>query len=421
MPTTPESSSPRRRVPRWLKLTIISILVIGNLAALAFLWAVRTGGDVLATADTNSEVSNVLDQPSNGGLTFLLVGSDSRAGLDDLTNFGDVGGARGDVIMLVQLDAETSDARILSIPRDLWVQIPGNGSNRVNAAYAFGGPALLVDTLKQNLDLEINHYVEIDFVGFADMVDELGGIDIAFPFAARDVKSGLDVPAGTETLDGKMALAYARSRSYQELRDGTWVSIDANDIGRTARQREVIRAIISELKSPSSIAEAGSIAEAMARHTTIDSGLANASVANLFWDFKGILTGEIEGASLPVRSATIEGRSVVVRQEPQASEMLASFRAGQQLAERPIRLQVLNGNGVAGAAGEMARALEQEGFDVAAIGDAQTTDYERTTIIVPAGSDKGDVVLNAVGFGVVQTGTVDNGYDAIVIVGADAA
>lgn len=407
-------------MPRWLKITIITVLVLGNLAVLAVLWAIRTGSDALATADTDNEVSDVLDAASGDTLTFLLVGSDTRQGLDDLTNFGAVGGARGDVIMLVKLDAGSSDAQILSIPRDLWVEIPGHGKNRINAAYAFGGPSLMVETIKQNLDISVNHYVEIDFVGFIEMVDELGGIEISFPNAARDVKSGLDVPAGTERIDGRTALAYARSRSYQELQGGTWVSIDANDIGRTARQREVIGAIVSGLKSPSSITEAGDVANAMARHTTIDTGLAEASVARLFWDFKGILGGEIRGVTLPVNITTIEGKSVVVRQEPEATEVLAAFRAGQEVDQQPIRLEVLNGNGVAGAAAEMAATLEAKGFIVASIGDADRKDYDRTTIIAPSGSDKSDAVLDALGFGVVQAGTVDNGYDVVVIVGDDA-
>ncbi len=407
-------------MPRWLKITVISALVIANVAILAVLWAIRTGSSVLATADTNSEVSGVLDQAEGGTLTFLLVGSDSREGLNDLTNFGAVGGARGDVIMLVKLDQQSSNARILSIPRDLWVEIPGHGSNRINAAYAFGGPSLMVETIKQNLGVAVNHYVEIDFVGFREMVDELGGIEISFPNAARDANSGLDVPAGTELIDGKMALAYARSRHYQELQNGSWVSVDANDIGRTARQREVLGAIVSGLKSPSSIAEAGSIASAMARHTTIDSGLAEASVAQLFWDFKGILTGGIEGETLPVRLTTIEGKSVVVRQEPEATATLEAFKAGQQVSNQPIRIRVLNGNGVAGAAAAMAERLEAEGFVIASVGDAERKDYDQTTIVIPEGSDDGDEVISALGFGVVEHGSVDNSHDAVVIVGGDA-
>jgi anionic cell wall polymer biosynthesis LytR-Cps2A-Psr (LCP) family protein len=269
--------------------------------------------------------------------------------------------------------------------------------------------------------VEINHYVEIDFVGFQALVDELGGVEIAFPYPARDGNSGLDVGAGTQTLDGRMALAYARSRHYQEYQGGDWVSVEANDIGRTARQQEVIRAIVREMKSPGSIAEAGDIAGAMARHMTIDSRLAASSVASLAWDYRGILVGEIEGATLPTTGRTVDGASVVVIKEPEASAMLANFRAGRALADQPLRLQVLNGNGVGGAATDLSRTLEGEGYLIADIGDAETSDYAQTTVIVPEGSANGLSIVNSLGFGIVVNGQVSNGYDAVVIVGADAA
>jgi polyisoprenyl-teichoic acid--peptidoglycan teichoic acid transferase len=414
--------TPIRRGPsRWFKVTVITVLLLANLVALGALWAIRTGQNVLALASTDDEVASVLDTASGGDLTFLIVGSDTREGLDDLENFGAFGGARGDVVMLVRVNAGSSTAQMLSIPRDLWVEIPGHGENRINAAYALGGSSLMVETIKQNLNVEINHYVEIDFVGFQGLVDELGGIEIAFPYPARDSNSGLDVDAGTQTLDGRMALAYARSRHYQEYQGDSWVSVEANDIGRTARQQEVIRAIVGELKSPASIAEAGDIAGAMASHMTIDTRLAESSVAALAWDYRGIIVGDIEGATLPTTGRTIDGASVLVIKEPEAGAMLANFRAGRALTEQPLRIQVLNGNGVGGAATDMSRTLEGEGFLIADIGDAESSDYAQTTVIVPQGSDDGQLIINSLGFGVVVTGQVSNGYDAVVIVGADAA
>ena len=421
MSKSTKTSSSRRGLPKWLKVTTLVLLVVANLAALGILWAVRTGEGVLATADTDSAVSDVLDAATGDDLTFLIVGSDSRAGLDDLDNFGAFGGQRGDVVMLVRLDQTTSTARMLSIPRDLWVDIPGHSKNRINAAYAFGGPSLMVETVKQNLNVEVNHYVEIDFVGFAALVDELGGIEIAFPYAARDSKSGLDVEAGSQTLDGDMALAYARSRQYQEYQNGSWVSVNASDIGRTERQQEVIRGIFTELKRPSSFTEAGSIASAMAEHMTIDSNLATSSVAGLAWGFKGILGGGIDGATLPTSGATKNGKSVVVIKEPEAGAMLANFRVGAPLASQQLRLQVLNGNGIVGAAGKVSRALESNGFTVESIGDAEAATYSQTVVLVPQGSFNGNRIVAALGFGVVQVGIVDNGYDAVVITGADAS
>jgi LCP family protein required for cell wall assembly len=319
-------------------VTVISVLVVANLAAGFVLWALLTGQSFLSSAGADREVTEVLDPQMGRELTFLLVGSDSREGLSDLEYFGDFGGARADVVMLVRVDGASSRIQMLSIPRDLWVEIPGSGENRINAAYAIGGSRKLVETVKHNLQVDINHYVEIDFVGFKGLIDELGGIQLTFPYPARDTKSGLNVEAGTQIVDGSTALAYARSRSYQEYRNGRWVSVDANDLGRTERQQEVMRAMFAKLKSPSSITEAGALSRTLAKHMTIDSRLASSSVGSLAWDFRGVLTGAIEGATLPVVGRNIGGRSVVVARQPEAEAMLANFRAGRQLAERALEL-----------------------------------------------------------------------------------
>lgn len=420
MKTSPPSPT-RSRLPKWFKITAISLLVLANLVVLGFIWAVNTGTNLFSDANTDNEVVGALDPSTGDSRTFLVVGSDTREGLDDLTNFGRAGGERSDVVMLIRVDPETGSARMLSIPRDLRVEIPGHGTNKINATYAFGGPTLLVETLKSNLDVEVNHYVEIDFVGFQALIDEVGGIEMSFPSPARDAKSGLSVDAGTQTLDGAEALAYARSRSYQELRNGSWVAVEANDIGRTQRQQEVIKAIVSSLKRPSSIAEAGDIASSMSRHMTIDSALAGESVGSMVWNFKGILAGTIEGMTLPTYTENIGGASYQIAQQPEADQMLAEFRGGEALADRPLRLEVLNGNGSAGAAGEMAAELESLGFQVESVGNAGSGSYEQTTVMVPEGSNDGEAIVSALGFGVVTFGSVDNGYDAVVIVGSDAS
>ena len=415
------SAALRPRLPKWAKVTILAALVVANLAVLAFIWVLSTGQDFLAAANTDEGVVDVLSKSDDGTLTFLVVGSDSREGLDNLEHFGAFGGERGDVIMLVRLDPATGGAGILSLPRDLWVDIPGHGPDRINAAYSLGGPALMVETVHRNLGVEVNHYVEIGFTGFIELIDEVGGIEIAFPYPARDLSSGLDVEAGSQLLDGESALAYARSRKYQELKNGSWVSVGANDIGRTKRQQEVVGAILAKLKSPGSIAEAGQITALLAQHITIDASLASSSVAGLAWDFRGLLTGGIKGSTLPVKDATINGASVVVAREPEAGEAIAEFLGGGELANARIRIQVLNGNGIEGAAGRMSQVLEDAGFEVLFIGDAGTQDYEITSVIAPHGASHAQTIVDELGFGVVVAGDVDNRYDAIVIVGSDAA
>lgn len=341
---SPQSAPQRRRFPRWFKATVLTVLVVANLGALGALWAIRTGTNFFSSASSDREVTDVLDSSTGGELTFLLVGSDSREGLDDLDHFGDFSGARADVIMLVRVGGDSSAIQMLSVPRDLWVDIPGSAPNRINAAYSIGGSRKLVETVKANLKVEVNHYVEIDFVGFKGLIDELGGIRLNFQYPARDLMSGLDVPAGNQVVDGSTALAYARSRHYQEYRNGSWTYVAANDLGRTARQQEVMRAMFSELKSPSSIADAGAITSTLARYVKVDSRLAGASVGGLLWDFRGALTGRVNGATLPVTGRNIGGRSVVVFKEPEAGEMLANFRAGRSLGSEAARLYALSGD-----------------------------------------------------------------------------
>jgi LCP family protein required for cell wall assembly len=323
--------------------------------------------------------------------------------------------------MLAHLDRESGEAQLLSIPRDLWVDIPGQGMGKINAAYSYGGPALMVQTIRENLGIEVNHYVEVGFVGFTSLVDELGGIELTFPNPARDVSSGLDVEAGTQIVDGDTALAFARSRKYQENQDGRWVGVEASDLGRTQRQQEVVKAILTELKTPGSITEAGQIAGSLARHMTIDSALAEASVAQLAWDFRGLLTGGLTGQTLPVFGDSVGGASIVRAQEPEATAMIEGFLGDIALVSAPLRVQVLNGNGVSGAAAHMSDTLEQAGIEVAGIGNADSRDYETTTVLVPDGSGAGRQIVGQLGFGLVRVGEVDNGYDAVVIVGADAS
>ncbi|MGB1387093.1 MAG: LCP family protein, partial [Ilumatobacteraceae bacterium] len=206
-------------------------------------------GSVDANGNLVDENGNVLDDPVDlPSENYLLVGSDTREGIsEDDPDFGVIGdtnvvsGRRADTIMVLRRERD-GGAAIVSLPRDLWVEIPGTGgSNRINAAYN-GGAERLVATVVETLGIPIHHYVEVNFVGFRDIVNELGGVTICFPYPTRDLKTGLDQPAGCNLLDGLQALAFARSRSYQEFREGIWQTDPTADIGRTQRQQQFISA-----------------------------------------------------------------------------------------------------------------------------------------------------------------------------------
>jgi LCP family protein required for cell wall assembly len=179
---------------------------------------------------------------SQPGSNYLLVGSDSRKGLSReerrrLGTGGDVG-QRTDTIMV--LHTGSGPNLLLSIPRDSLVNIPGRGTSKINAAFAFGGPKLLVRTIEQNTGLHIDHYVEIGFGGFVNSVDAVGGIEICPEQRMVDKLANLRVKKGCQEADGVTALGYARSRHATKF----------GDIGRAKHQREVVSAIGSEVKSP---------------------------------------------------------------------------------------------------------------------------------------------------------------------------
>jgi LCP family protein required for cell wall assembly len=187
--------------------------------------------------------------PSDGSVNLLVVGSDTRQGLRN-GGFGDAAGQRSDVIILVHLVPAARHAAVLSIPRDLYVPVAGSGgSAKINSAFNHG-PGQLVQTLQQSLKLPIHHYLLVNFDGFREVVDALGGISMYFPRPVRDDnngrnESGLRVSgAGCRRLDGGQALALARSRYFQyQDKAGRWHADPGTDLGRIRRQQTMLRAL----------------------------------------------------------------------------------------------------------------------------------------------------------------------------------
>jgi len=184
------------------------------------------------------------------GYDYVLVGSDSREGLtaDQQKQFSSGSatqtlGTRTDSIILVHVPSGDGQPALISLPRDSYVPIPGHGHNKINAAYSIGGPKLLVRTIEQVADMRIDGYVEIGFGGFASVVDSLGGVDICVARPMKDGYAGINLKAGCQSLDGRNALGYVRARYSDPL----------GDIGRVARQRQFLAAIMHKALSPSTV------------------------------------------------------------------------------------------------------------------------------------------------------------------------
>ncbi len=172
------------------------------------------------------------------GDTYLIVGSDSREGWAD---DGTVG-ARTDTIMLLHRPV-SGPVALISIPRDSYVEIPGHDKNKINAAFAFGGPQLLVQTVEGLTGLTIDHYIEVGFLGVSNVVDALGGVELCYDKDVNDPRSTLVWAAGCHRADGATALAFARMRYADPL----------GDIGRTQRQQQLVSAVVDKVMNRSTL------------------------------------------------------------------------------------------------------------------------------------------------------------------------
>ena len=220
-----------KRLPRYGRVLIITFSVIIFIAAActaAFFIYINSLNNTINSV-TSAEVENILapiESPEEP-VTVLLLGRDSRDTEEEM--------GRADTIMLLYLDPGTAKASLLSIPRDTLVDIPGHGEDKINAAYAYGGEELMIKTIQDFIGAEINHYVTIDFQGFIDLIDAMGGVDITIDRPLVDEKSGANLSPGEHHLTGEQALSYTRSRSTE-----------LGDIGRIQRQQNLFKELVEQ-------------------------------------------------------------------------------------------------------------------------------------------------------------------------------
>jgi LCP family protein required for cell wall assembly len=260
------------------------------------------------------------------GYTVLLVGSDSRAG----TEIGGGGGARTDTIMLLHRPSGGGPTVLLSIPRDSYVDIPGKGSNKINAAYAFGGPALLAQTVEQATGVGIDGYVETDLAHFPSIVDAVGGVEMCPPEPMQDPKADLDVPAGCQVMDGRTALGYARTRAGP-----------MGDLGRVTRQRELIAAIGKEATKPATLVnpfQAFPLARSAGSALSVDDGTGPFDLARFALAMKAVSGGNALTLTVPVADASrrTDAGVVVDWDEEKARQVFDAIRTDDTEAIRPI-------------------------------------------------------------------------------------
>jgi LCP family protein required for cell wall assembly len=312
--------------------------------------AVATTAGGTAASSTAPESSGPVETYPVADLTarnFLITGADNNACIEPdspyASAFGDRTemGERSDTIMLMRVDPATGRAAVLSFPRDLWVQIAGRqNKNRINTAYVKDDPQRLIDTIYQNFGLGVDHFIQVDFCAFKNIVDAVGGVAVPFEYPARDTHSGLDVPtAGCFTFTGDHALAYVRSRYYQYYKDGTWQKDGLSDLGRVSRQQDFIRRALAAAldKGITNPSVARGLIETAQENVVVDSAL---SIDKML-EFAGVLRNldpdSISSYQIEAEGANISGQSVLVPRikGDNMRAILAIFRGEAPLAGAP--------------------------------------------------------------------------------------
>ena len=332
------SNSRQRSGRTWLQRSAITLGVLVTLSCLLMACAVgyvfwKTGR--FKRADVPLDRVASAQAPRN----YLIIGSDSRANIDpsdpQLDVFmgnGNPTGQRSDTILLVRVDPAGGDVKLLSFPRDLWVPIAGkNRSAKINSAYG-EGRSVLVDTIRQGFGVEINNFIEVDFVGFKDLVEAIGGVPMWFDTPMYDTGTGLDIPeAGCVNLDGEQALAFARARHLQYLDgNGRWQSDPTADLGRITRQQTFVRRAMTKVLSlgiATNIKTFLDLLDVATSSVTLDQTINRSDLKDLAEQFKSSQPEDIKTFSLPVTiGRSSDGQSILNMNRGAAQPILNVFR-----------------------------------------------------------------------------------------------
>jgi LCP family protein required for cell wall assembly len=322
----PHTPRPPRRRRFGRKLLIFFIVLVVALGGV-WLWLDTSLNRVAALADYPGRPA------AAEGTNWLIVGSDSREDLSDEEKgelaTGDAAGKRTDTMMLLHIPDNDTKPTLVSLLRDSYVEIPDRGRNKLNAAYAFGGPALLARTVETNTGLRLDHYVEVGLGGFADVVDAVGGVDMCIKEPIDDPLAGINLKAGCQELNGAQALGYVRTRATPRA-----------DLDRVVHQREFVGALTDKIASPGTILNPFKLVPVLANApdaVTVDEGDHLHHLPSLAFAIGGASDGSTLSTTVPLGgSQSTDVGSVVLWDEDKASRMFEALRTDQPVPEDTI-------------------------------------------------------------------------------------
>lgn len=310
---------------RWTRIILIIMALVAAVGLAATIALVVFGLRLGSTFDSGTEqISNVFPDDGSrpiasddGSQTILLLGSDTRGEID--TESLENTGSRSDTMMVMRIPADRQQVFVMSIMRDSWVYIEGVGEAKINAAMAYGGPALTVQTIENLLDTRIDHVAMIDFEGFKGLTDALGGVSLTNPeaFSAQ----GFDFPAGPIELNGEQALAFVRER----------YSFSSGDYHRVENQQLFIKAVMREMLSRGTLTNPGKIQDAVTAispYIAVDSDLDSKYLMALLPSMRDVRTADITFFTMPTTGTgtSSDGQSIVVLDEARMADLSEAFK-----------------------------------------------------------------------------------------------
>ncbi|RVX47426.1 LytR family transcriptional attenuator [Nonomuraea polychroma] len=387
----------KMRALAWISIGVTSVMVAGSLTAYT---VYRDAVGNITQKSVKEDIINARP-PDTGALNVLLVGSDTRAGEGNakygqqLARTADAGGKRTDTIILMHISPNRDKAQLISFPRDSMVQIPRckNETTKqempprrdmINSAYNAGGIACTMSTIETLTGIRINHFVEVDFSGFKNIVDALGGIEICLKSGVNDKASKLVLPPGKSLLNGEKALGYVRLRKYG----------NGSDIQRIKRQQIFISKVIAKATSNDLLTDVGKLRDFIAaagRSVTMDPDLANDTerLIEIAMSAKQLTASGVKLTTVPWAPDPADENRVVwtadaaklftaIRTDTEVAAPAPSASASTKpkVAIKPeqVRVQVLNGTKTVGKAKEVADQLVEQGFNVVGLGNYDSPD-----------------------------------------------
>lgn len=395
------------RVLGWISI-ILSVVLVG-VSLTAYAAYLKLQGNI-NHEDIDAAVGPNRPKKLNNALNILLIGSDTRAGAGDARYGRGLKNdpPRSDTMILLHLSPGGAQAVGVSFPRDLMVPMPACKTRtgaiapaqaivQINSTFTTGGAACTIKTIESFTNVKIDHFMQVDFAGFKNVVNAIGGVEICLPKDVNDPKSKLHLTRGRHLVKGETALAYVRTR--HGLGDGS-------DLSRIKRQQQFLGSVANKALSAGVLADPAKLARLLNAGTkslTTDNGLDVPTMLHLGQSLQGLTSGKIRFVTVPYGQYAPDPNRVTLRQ-PAANTFFTALRgdkgieesAKQPAAKVPpsqVKVRVLNASGVAGQAQRVADQLKEQGYKVVFVGNAPTGTGGKTQVLYGAGADQAAVTL----------------------------